>query len=173
MNLNDSLLLSKYANKKSFLAVTMFVQAAVAARLAFQRYGQSYEQLKSDPPTMVMNLLADARFFCEACGWSALAIRRLRYEQAPEIKKYLQQNLKHIDNLYEVRKSVNHHYNEDLADEYRTGNYKKGRHQEKLAFYFSPNDDGISFRIGTIEINMISQLASIQKLEEELLAINH
>ncbi|HSX28925.1 MAG TPA: hypothetical protein VLE73_00030 [Candidatus Saccharimonadales bacterium] len=171
MNFDETMLLSKYGSKKSLLAVTMLIQAAVAARLAFSRYGQSHERLKDNPPTMVMYLLADARFFCEACGWVALAVRRLRHEQTPEIANYLQQNARHIDSLYELRKSVNHHYNEDLADEYRTGNYKRGRHQEKLAFYFSPQDDGITFRIGTIEVNMISQLASIQKLEGDLLAV--
>lgn len=52
-----------------------------------------------------------------------------------------------------------------------TPHYKEGVHQQNFAFYFSPNDDGISFRIGTLELNIISQLASIQKLKQDLLAI--
>lgn len=169
--MNHSLLMSKFISKKCALAIVMFVQAMTAAELAFTNYANLHDDKKANLPAKAMQMLAYARFFSEACGWCALAIRRLRHEGTPEIRAFLEQNKRHIDNLYEIRKSVNHHYNEDLADEYRTGNYKKGRHQEKLAFTFSCNSDGISFRIGTIEINMISQLASMKKLEDDLLAM--
>lgn len=155
--------MSKFINKKCALAIVMFVQAMTAAELAFTQYADLYSDKKADPATKAMQMLSYARFFSEACGWCALAIRRLRYEGVPEIKTFLEENKRHIDNLYAIRRSVNHHYNDDLADEYRTGNYKTGRHQEKLAFIFSCNPDGVSFKIGTIEISMISQLASMKK----------
>ena len=142
-----------------------------AAELAFQDFSRLSNNESVDPPTKAVQMLAYARFFCESCGWCALAIRKLRHEKTTDINKFLSGNKRHIDNLYELRKAVNHHYNEDLADEYRTGNYKAGRHQEKLAFIFSYNPELMSFRIGTLEISMISQLASMAKLENELLAL--
>ena len=172
MDANDVTLISKYVNQKSFMAVMMFVQASSAANIAFSRYSNSYSNLKSNPPAMVVQLLVDARFFSEACGWCALAIRRLRFEDKLKIKEYLTKNEKLINSLYNVRTLVNHTYNEDLAESYRKNNYKEGTNQKGLAFNFSPNSDGVSFRIGTLEVNMISQLASIQKLKLELLAID-
>lgn len=171
MNPDHARLMSKFIDRKCALTIVMLVQAMTAAELAFTQYTTMYENKKADPFAKAMQMLAYARFFSEACGWCALAIRRLRDERTPEIKAFLENNIRHTDNLYNLRNAVNHHYNEDVSDEYRKNNYKKGRHQANLAFNFSSCPDGISFRIGTIEINMISQLASMKKLENELLAM--
>lgn len=168
---NHTELIEKFISTKSSLAIVMLVQAMISAEVAFNNYSAAYSRKNNNSVTVTMELLAHARFFSEACGWFALSSRKLRHENIKGMQNLLTENQQHINNLYSLRNSVNHHYNEDLADEYRTGNYTSGRHQENLAFIFIANLDGISFKIGTIEINMISQLASMNKIENELLQL--
>jgi len=161
-------LISKFIDKKISMAIIMLVQASSSADLAFREFLALQENTHIDPQTKVMNGLAYARFFSEACGWYALAVARLRHDGSKEMKELLTRNLKHTKSLRELRVAVNHLYNEELIDAYRNDNYKIGKHQEKLAFNFSFMPNGPGFRIGTLEISMVSQLASMQKIESEL-----
>ncbi|HSX16116.1 MAG TPA: hypothetical protein VLF40_04965 [Candidatus Saccharimonadales bacterium] len=147
------------------------VQAMTAAEVSSTAFINTGQKLKTDPPGAVMELLAHARFFSESCGWFALAARRLRHDTTDGIGQLLTDNKQLIDNLYGVRVAVNHHYNEDLADEYRKNNYTPGRHLDKFAFKFRPKLDDMSFQIGTLEVSIAAQLAAMQKIEKALLEL--
>jgi hypothetical protein len=171
MNKEELDLMAKYTNDKAFIAILIFVQASVAANLSFTRYNHTYSKIKNNRPQLVMELLADARFFCESCGWTALALRRLRFDKDNTFRSLLKNNKSHIDNLYNMRNLVNHTYNEDLDTAYRSNKFDRLLHQRNLAFNFSTDEDGVSFNIGTLRVNMVSHLASIQKIRKELLAV--
>lgn len=171
MKANHEILISKYIDKKTYMAVILFVQAVSAAEQAFFDFEQNKESKDIDSGTKILKALAYARFFSEACGWVSLAMKRLRQDDEKYFSAFLEKNKRYIDNLYQLRIEVNHKYNEDLADAYRNSNYSPQRHQESLAFNFSIVPDGPGFRIGTQEINMVSQLAVIQKLETALVEL--
>jgi MinD superfamily P-loop ATPase len=172
-NMNDHLsLISKFVDKKSLMAIVMFTQSVIAAEEAFIQF-ESIRNNKTIPaPTKAMRSLAYARYFCEACGWCALALRRLRHDDEKHFSGVLLDNKKHIDSLYNVRIEVNHKYNEELIDAYVNSNYDNQRHQKNLAFNYSIAPEGVGFRIGTLEISMVSQLASMKKIETDLLGLN-
>ena len=166
MNPQNALLISKYASSKCLLAITMLVQAKAAADVSSTAFMNT--DLKANPPQAVMELLAHARFFSETCGWFALSVRRLRHEKVEGMTELLAKRKKMIDTLYDLRIAVNHHYNEDLAEEYRKDKFTPGRHQDKLAFVFIPNPEEMSFKIGTIDVSIVAHLAMMDIIIKEL-----
>lgn len=175
MNIRSPELMSKYIGTKSMMTINLFTQAMASAALAYVRYKENRQTLEDNPALGVTIALADARFFCEGLGWCALLLRRLRYEAEVEgMSELLIRHKDFIDRAYDMRKVVNHSYNEDLADSYRTDKYKKGLHKENFAFSFElDNDKNVNkFTLGTTIVDMDAFMNGLSQIESELLALD-
>lgn len=175
MNLRSAELTAKYIGTKSMMTINLFTQAMASAALAYIRYKDNRQTLENNPALGVTVALADARFFCEAIGWCALLLRRLRHEAEVEgMSELLTQHKDFIDRSYEMRKVVNHSYNEDLADSYRTDNYKEGLHKENFAFSFELDEDKSvnKFTLGTTTVDTDEFITGLSQIELDLLALD-
>lgn len=175
MEIHSLELMAKYVGTKSMMTVNLFTQAMASASLSYIRYKENRQKIDENPALGVTIALADARFFCEAIGWCALLLRRLRHEEEVEgMSRLLNQHKDFIDKSYVMRKVVNHSYNEDLADSYRTNNYKQGLHKENFAFSFELNTDKSvnKFTLGTTVVDMDDFMSGLQRIELDLLALD-
>lgn len=175
MNIGNPELMAKYVGTKSMMTVNLFVQAMASTTLAYVRFKDVRQKIDDNPALGVTIALADARFFCESIGWCALLLRRLRHEAEVEgISELLTQHQAFIDSMYELRKVVNHSYNEDLADSYRTGNYRQGLHRENFAFVFELDKNKAlnKFTLGTTVVDMDTFIEGLRQIEADLLALD-
>jgi len=172
MEIKNVELLVKYVGVKSMMTINLFTQASSAVKLSFERYKSDRQVVDSNAALGVTMALIDARFFCEGLGWCALLLRRLRHEtEIDDLPQFLIDNKSFIDQAYEMRKLVNHSYNEDLADSYRKDNYKDGLHKDKFAFAFELDKDKSvnKFTLGTTEIDMDKFIKELTNIETGLL----
>lgn len=175
MNLPSPELTAKYIGTKSMMTINLFTQAMASAVIAYARYKDNLQAIDRNPALGVTIALADARFFCEAMGWCALLLRRLRHEAEVEgISELLTLHRDFIDKAYRMRIVINHSYNEDLADSYRTDNYREGLHKENFAFSFELDKDKSvnRFTLGTTIVDMDEYVNGLRHIESDLLALD-